>query len=139
MLTMPRSPARPTDGTVLVRVRADDAGWARSLPPLPGRVRLGITVGEPALSDARIELGERGYELLGVVPGRRPGPHADVLVPGELRQAQPGWFASLLLPAERTFDLRFGPVHVALHDELAVHLAADPDTDAAPRGEAGRR
>jgi hypothetical protein len=137
MFTLPRTPAHPTEGSVLVRVHADGEGWARALPPLPGRVRLRLTVGEPALTDAREELAGRGYDLVAVVPGRRPGPHADVLVPGELRQAQPGWFASLLLPAERTYDLRFGPVHVALRDELAVHLSADPDP--APTGEAGRR
>jgi hypothetical protein len=141
MLTLPRTPARPTEGSVLVRLPADGKGWARALPPLPGRVRLGITVGDASLASARAELAERGYDLLAVVPGRSPGPHADILVPGELRQAQPNWFASLLLPAERIFDLRFGPVHVALRDELDVHLTPDAhpaDPHAAPPGGAGR-
>jgi len=137
MLTLPRTATRPADGTVVVRLRADEDSWVRALPPMPGRARLGITVGEERLLSARDALAERGYDLLAVVEGRRPGAHADVLVPGDLREAQPRWFAALMLPAERVFDLRFGPVHVALRDELAVHLMERPDT--ARMGEAGPR
>jgi hypothetical protein len=136
MLTLPRTATRPADGSVVVRLRADEAAWVRALPPMPGRARLGITVGEQRLLAARDTLAERGYDLLAVVTGRRPGAHADVLVPGDLREAQPRWFAALMLPAERVYDLRFGPVHVALRDELAVHLRDRPDI--APKGEAGR-
>jgi hypothetical protein len=137
MLTLPRTETRPSDGSVVVRLPASESGWVRALPPLPGRARLGITVGEDRLLADRATLAERGYDLLAVVAGRRPGPHADVLVPGDLRAAQPRWFSALMLPAERVFDLRFGPVHVALRDELAVHLSDRPDV--APQGEAGRR
>jgi hypothetical protein len=137
MQTLPRTATRPADGSVVVRVHADGPGWVLALPPLPGRARLGITVGEDGLAASSDELAARGYDLLAVVAGRRPGPHADVLVPSDLREAQPRWFAALMLPAERVFDLRFGPVHVALRDELAVHLAERPDIAAS--GEAGRR
>jgi hypothetical protein len=137
MLTLPRTATRPADGTVVVRLRADEPAWVRALPPMPGRARLGITVGTKELLAARDELAERGYDLLGLVTGRRAGPHADVLVPGDLREAQPRWFAALMLPAQRVFDLRFGPVHVALRAELAVHLGERPDI--APTGEAGPR
>jgi hypothetical protein len=81
-----------------------------------------VTVGDTSLRTSAPELAARGYDLIDVVPGRRPGRHADVLVPAELRTSDPRWFASLLLVAERVFDLRFGPVHVALHAELAAHL-----------------
>jgi hypothetical protein len=137
MLTLPRSALRPADGAIVVRLRADGPAWVRALPPLPGRARLGITVGEDGLLEAHDDLAARGYDLLAVVAGRRPGPHADVLVSADLREAQPRWFAALLLPAERVFDLRFGPVHVALRDELAVHLADRPDD--APPGRPGPR
>ena len=43
-------------------------------------------------------------------------------MPAVLREQHPRWFAALLLIADRVFDLRFGPVHVALHDELVAHL-----------------
>jgi hypothetical protein len=137
MLTLPRTATRPADGTVVVRLRADEPAWVLALPPMPGRARLGITLGDASLRSAHDALADRGYDLLAVVAGRRPGLHADVLVTADLREAQPRWFAALMLPAERVFDLRFGPVHVALRDELAVHLTQRPDT--APPGEAGPR
>jgi hypothetical protein len=122
--TMLRS--RPTEGPVLVRIDARDATWVSGLPTVIDGRRLGMTVGDTALSSSGTELAARGYDLIDVVPGRRPGRHADVLVPADLRTMHPRWFAGLLLVAERVFDLRFGPVHVALHDELVAHL---PDHD----------
>jgi hypothetical protein len=119
--------ARAAEGPVLVRVTA--AGeWVHSLPPLPEPERVGVTVGDAVLRDDRDGLALRGYDLIDVVPGRRPGRHADLLVPARLREQHPRWFAALLLVADRVFDLRFGPVHVALHDELVAHL---PVTDSA--------
>jgi hypothetical protein len=117
------APTAPLEGTVLVRVPADDAGWVVQLPPVPTGERIGVTVGHPSVAAAHAELAARGYDLLATVGGRSPGPHADVLVPGAVRESYPRWFASLLLASGRVFDLRFGPVHVALRDELAVLLA----------------
>lgn len=115
-------PARPAEGPVLVRVPADGDAWVQGLPPVPDLERVGVTVGDAALRDDRAALAARGFDLIDVVPGRRPGRHADLLVPAHLRESHPRWFAALLLVAERVFDLRFGPVHVALHDELVAHL-----------------
>jgi hypothetical protein len=114
--------ARPSEGPVLVRVPADVATWVRGLPPVPHPHRIGVTVGVEQLRSDGVELAERGFDLIDVVAGRRPGPHADLLVPAVVREQHPRWFASLLLVSERVFDLRFGPVHVALHDELMAHL-----------------
>jgi hypothetical protein len=113
---------RPSEGPVLVRVAADAPAWVRSLPPVPHPHRIGVTVGSERLRVEGTELATRGYDLIDVVAGRRPGPHADLLVPAVLREENPRWFSSLLLVSERVFDLRFGPVHVALHDELMAHL-----------------
>lgn len=107
---------------MLVRVPADGDAWVQGLPPVPDLERVGVTVGDAALRDGRAALAARGFDLIDVVPGRRPGRHADLLVPAHLRESHPRWFAALLLVAERVFDLRFGPVHVALHDELVAHL-----------------
>ena len=123
MLTEQRPVSRPADGSVVVRIDADLAGWERALPPVPG-TRVAVTVGTADLADARAELAARGYDLAGVVPGVRGGRHADVLVPATLRADQPRWFAALLLPAARVFDLRFGPVGTVLRAELAVLLPA---------------
>lgn len=115
-------PARPAEGPVLVRITADGTDWVQGLPPVPGPDRVGVTVGDAALEADRDALALRGLDLIGTVPGRRPGRHADLLITAELRRTHPRWFAALLLVADRVFDLRFGPVHVALHDELVAHL-----------------
>jgi len=128
VLTEQRPTTRPVDGSVMVRVPADERGWALALPPVPAGLRIGVTVGARDLLAASAELAGRGYDLLGAVPGLREGRHADLLVPAAARAAEPRWFAALLLPAARVFDLRFGPVGAVLRAELAVHLADDPDT-----------
>ena len=122
--------ARPAEGPVLVRVAADDPSWVHGLPSVPDHLRVSITVADATLTSDEGRLAERGYDLIGVVPGRRPGHHADILVSSTLRAEHPRWFAALLLVAERVFDLRFGPVQVALRDELAAHLPSpDPSPD----------
>jgi hypothetical protein len=105
-----------------VRVDADTTTWVHGLPPVPAPHRIGVTVGAEHLRAAATELSRRGYDLLDVVGGRRPGAHAHLLVPSLMREDHPNWFTALLLISERVFDLRFGPVHVALHDELLAHL-----------------
>jgi len=118
--------ARPAEGPVLVRVAAGSASWVQGLPQVPDAQRVGVTVGDASLRDAGAALALRGYDLIQVVPGRRPGAHADLLVHAALREGHPRWFSALLLVADRVFDLRFGPVHLALHDELVAHLP-DPE------------
>jgi hypothetical protein len=120
--------ARPAEGPVLVRVIASTSDWVHILPLVPDAQRVGVTVGDPTLRSDGDALALRGYDLIQVVPGRRPGRHADLLVHAALREAHPRWFSALLLVADRVFDLRFGPVHLALHAELVAHL---PDTDLA--------
>ncbi len=122
MPTAVATQTRPSEGPVLVRVAADAPEWVRGLPPVPHPHRIGVTVGIEELRPDGVELASRGFDLIAVVPGRRPGPHADLLVPAALREEHPRWFSALLLVSERVFDLRFGPVHVALHDELMAHL-----------------
>lgn len=120
----PARAARSGAGPVLVRVPADAADWVHGLPAVPDGGRVGVTVGTDELLAVAAALDVRGYDLLGAVAGRWPGRHADLLVLPELREAHPRWFAALLLVADRVFDLRHGPVHVALRAELAAHLPA---------------
>ena len=121
-------PAQPAEGPVLVRIDAGDARWVHGLPSLPDGLRVSVTVGDASLRADEDELRVRGYDLIDVVPGRRPGRHADLLVPNTLRDDHARWFAALLLVADRVFDLRFGPVQIVLHDELVAHLPT-PDLD----------
>ena len=115
-------PARPAEGPVLVRIEADAEGWMQGLPSVPDGLRVSVTVGDPAATAAASELAARGYDLIGFVAGRRPGAHADLLISATLRDDHPRWFAALLLVAQRVFDPRFGPVQLALQDELVAHL-----------------
>ena len=115
-------PARAADGPVLVRIDASADGWVRGLPSVPDGRRIGVTVSSEPLCSCADELAERGYDLVGVVPGRAAGTHADLLVTAAAREDAARWFAALLLVASRVFDLRFGPVQAVLHAELAAHL-----------------
>jgi hypothetical protein len=120
--------ARSAEGPVLIRIDAEASDWVLGLPAVPEALIVSVTVGDPSLRDDARELAMRGYDLIEVVPGRSPGRHADLLVPAALREEHDRWFAALLLVAQRVFDLRFGPVHIALHDELMAHLPS-PEID----------
>ncbi len=120
---MSATPTIPTDGAVIVRLRAEDRGWIRQLPPVPGSRRLTVTVGRADLLPVPVdELLSRGYRLVGVAAEHRPiGPTVDVLVPAELREDQ-DWFGRLQPLTERIFDLRMGPVRQVLAAEIDLHL-----------------
>jgi len=117
------SPTIPTDGAVIVRLRARDRGWVHELPVVPGGRSLTVTVGRPDLLPVAVDdLVTRGYRLVGVTAEHRPiGPTVDVLVPAVLRE-DAAWWSQLQSLAERVFDLRMGPVRELLAAEIDVHL-----------------
>ncbi len=121
---MSAPPTTPADGAVIVRLRATGRGWFRTLPPVPGGRILTVTVGRAELLPVPTEeLLDRGYRLVGVAVEHRPiGPTVDVLVPPELREEEPAWWAGFAPLAERVFDLRMGPVRQVLAAEIDVHL-----------------
>ena len=120
---MSASPTIPTDGAVIVRLRATDRGWIRDLPPVPGGQVLTVTVGRAELLPVPVnDLVSRGYRLVGVAAEHRPiGPTVDVLVPANLRD-DPVWWPRLRPLAERVFDLRMGPVRQLLAAEIDLHV-----------------
>ena len=122
-MTPPPAPAPFEDGTVLVRVRAPNRGWAAQLPQVPDDRVLTVTVGHPALLPVPVDdLVRNGYRLVGVAAEHQPiGRSVDVLVPPELQRDHPDWWRSLLTRAERVFDLRLGPVQRVLAFELGLH------------------
>lgn len=114
------------DAGLLVRLRADDRDWARSLPRVPGRRSLTVTLGHPGLvpEDTR-GLRRAGYQIVGVLDGRRGADHVDILVPADLRAAEVAWWERLRGAAERVFDLRMGPVQHVLAAEIGLHARAE--------------
>jgi len=114
----------PTDGAVIVRLRAPDRTWISELPVVPGSRTLTVTVGRADLLPVPVEeLMSRGYRLVGVAAEHRPiGPTVDVLVPADLRESEPQWWQQLEPLSERVFDLRMGPVRMVLAAEIDVHV-----------------
>ncbi len=121
---MTATPTIPTDGAVIVRLRAPDPGWISELPVVPDSRTLTVTVGRSDLLPVPVdELMVRGYRLVGVAAEHRPiGPTVDVMVPAGLREDEPEWWAQFESLAERVFDLRMGPVRFVLAAEIDVHL-----------------
>ncbi len=121
---MTAAPTLPTEGAVIVRLRAEDRGWIGELPVVPGARTLTVTVGRADLLPVPVEeLLARGYRLVGVAAEHRPiGPTVDVLVPASLREEASDWWEQLEPLAERVFDLRMGPVRLVLAAEIDVHL-----------------
>jgi len=114
----------PTDGAVIVRLRAADRSWISQLPVVPGDLTLTVTVGRSDLLPVPVdELVGRGYRLVGVAAEHHPiGPTVDILVPIPLRAHHPDWWARLAPLAERVFDLRMGPVRHLLAAEIELHV-----------------
>lgn len=114
----------PTDGAVIVRLRAPDRSWISQLPVVPGELTLTVTVGRSDLLPVPVdELVGRGYRLVGVAAEHRPiGPTVDILVPIRLREQRPDWWGQLAPLAERVFDLRMGPVRQLLAAEIDLHV-----------------
>lgn len=116
----------PSDGSVLVRVRANGPDWISRLPVVPADRVLTVTVGHPCLLPvAADDLIAGGYRIVGATDEERSfGSCVDVFVPASLREDHPHWWRRLVDVADRVFDLRMGPVRAVLGEELELHLAA---------------
>lgn len=112
---------------VLVRIPASDATWARWLPPVPAGDEVTVSASRPELADVPADdLIGSGYRFVGtsravLTTGR---PVIDVLVPVQLLEAHPAWWAALRALADRTFVTEFGPVARVLGPVLDLHRAA---------------
>ena len=107
-----------------MRLPVADADWAATLPVTPAGTTVTVTVGQPDLVPVSLATTcEHGYRIVGVASATRPiGPTIDILVPEELRLANPAWFDLLVHRAVRVFDLRLGPVQAVLASQLSLHL-----------------
>lgn len=116
----------PSDGSVLVRVRANGPDWIARLPTVPADRVLTVTVGHPSLLPVAVDdLIAGGYRIVGAADEERSfGTCVDVFVPASLRAEHPRWWRELAHVADRVFDLRMGPVWAVLGEELELHLAS---------------
>lgn len=121
-----REVSPPSDGSVLVRVRASGPDWIARLPVVPADHVLTVTVGHPSLLPVPVDdLIAGGYRIVGAADEERSfGTCIDVFVPAQLRAQHPRWWGRLVETADRIFDLRMGPVRAVLGDELELHLTA---------------
>lgn len=121
-----RALSPPSDGSVLVRVRANGPDWIARLPTVPADRVLTVTIGHPSLLPVAVDdLIAGGYRIVGAADEERSfGTCVDVFVPASLRAEHPGWWRDLADVADRVFDLRMGPVWAVLGEELELHLAA---------------
>lgn len=113
----------PALGATLVRLHADGPEWIDRLPPTPVGEVVTVTVSHTALRRIPAQrLFETGYRVVGVHPPSGDRSTVDLLVHAELAAGHPEFFRQLLTVADRAYDLRMGPVQMALGPELAIHL-----------------
>ncbi len=108
-----------------VEVAIEDGGWAERLPPAPGSSDTApVTVSFDDLELAardRTAVTALGYQVVGTGAVRHVSDVAHVMVSLSTVERHPRWWRGLLDIAVRVYDLRFGPVQMALSDVLRAH------------------
>jgi hypothetical protein len=110
--------------SLCVEVSVENAAWIEDLPPAP--VNRHITVSfDSARFVARDQqaIEQLGYTGVGVGAVSHVSDVAHLMVPLDVVNNHRRWWRALLDLAQRVYDLRFGPVQLALRDVLAQHHA----------------
>lgn len=108
--------------SLCVEVGVDDVAWIEDLPPAPANHRVSVSFDDGAyVARDRRAVEELGYVCVGVGAVRHVSDVAHLLVPHEVVEAHTRWWRTLLDLAQRVYDLRFGPVQMALREVLVVH------------------
>lgn len=116
-----------------VEIAVEDGAWVERLPPAPGSEPLTVSFDDIELAARdRTAVDELGYTVVGTGGIGHARDVAHVLVPLPAVERHPRWWRALLDLAARVYDLRFGPVKLALADVLRVHAAARPSRDDRP-------
>jgi hypothetical protein len=112
--------------SLCVEVCVEDATWIEDLPPTPANRHITLSF-DSARFVARDQqtVEQLGYVSVGVGTVGHVRDVAHLLVPVEIVNDHPRWWRALLDLAQRVYDLRFGPVQLALRDVLARHHTAD--------------
>jgi hypothetical protein len=118
----------PDQTAVLVRVRVDeaDASWP-PLPPVPTGAFVSYSASSPQVAARLSALEEHGYVFAGVhAPALRAAETdlLDLLVPTDLIEDEPEWWALLVAQAWRALPLLHGPVARVFADLVALHRTA---------------
>lgn len=113
----------PALGATLLRLHASGPQWIDRIPPVPVGNVITVTVSDASLRHVPPQrLLESGYRVVGMHPPTPQQPTVDLLVQAELAAGYPEFLTELLACADRAYDLRMGPVQLALGPELAIHL-----------------
>ena len=111
--------------SLCVEVRVTDAAWIEDLPPAPANRHITMSF-DSARFVARDQraVEQLGYVSVGVGAIGHAQDVAHLLVSLEIVNGHQRWWRALLDLAQRVYDLRFGPVQLALRDVLVRHHGA---------------
>ena len=111
--------------SLCVEVRVEDATWIEDLPPAPANRHITLSF-DSARYVARDQqtVEQLGYVNVGVGTVSHVSDVVHLLVPLQIVNDHPRWWRALLDLSHRVYDLRFGPVQLALREVLARHHAA---------------
>jgi hypothetical protein len=106
-----------------VEVAVEDRSWIERLPPAPAShpVTLSFDDVELAARD-RTAVADLGYAVVGTAAVGHAADVAHLLVPLRTVERHPRWWRTMVDLASRIYDLRFGPVRMALRDVLVLHV-----------------
>jgi hypothetical protein len=105
-----------------VEVAVADGTWVEQLPPAPATRPVTISYDDLELAARdRTAVDDLGYTVVGTGAVPHATDVAHLLVPLPAVQDHPRWWRAVLDLAARVYDLRFGPVQLALSDVLRAH------------------
>jgi hypothetical protein len=128
-----------------VEVAIEDRSWIERLPPAPATYPVTVSFDDVELAARdRTAVTDLGYAVVGTAGVGHVTDVAHLLVPLRAVERHPRWWRTMLDLASRVYDLRFGPVQMALGDVLALHLPAPSSNGSStsfttPRDRARRR
>ena len=119
------------EARLCVEIAVDDGSWVERLPPAPasGAVTLSFDELELAARD-RTAVTDLGYVVVGTAGVRHVDDVAHLVVSQRVIERHTRWWRAMLDLASRVYDLRFGPVQLALVEVLRLH--ADQAVEATP-------
>jgi hypothetical protein len=105
-----------------VEVAVTDGTWLEQLPPAPSTRPVTVSFDDVELAARdRTAVDDLGYTVVGTGAVGHAEDVAHLLVPLSAVEDHPRWWRAVLDLATRVYDLRFGPVQLALADVLRAH------------------
>jgi hypothetical protein len=105
-----------------VEVAVAEGTWVERLPPAPSTRSVTVSFDDLELAARdRTAVDDLGYTVVGTGAVRHTHDVAHLLVPLSAVEDHPRWWRAVLDLATRVYDLRFGPVQLALSEVLRAH------------------